>query len=324
MAAAQDSDMRSGLITSILCFMNGELKKDDVTPDKAESLEVAIQCLKLAYNIPDLDDLEEPNLLELYSKAVAQLPPPPTISEEDIKRAEEVKKEGNEFMKVEKYDEAIEKYTDAIKVDPKSAVYYCNRAAAHTGRGDYQAALADCKKAVYIDKSYSKAYSRMGLTYSKMEKYELAVECYENALKLDPNNAGYQSNMKIAKDKIQESQPNTSPFPGFGGAGGFSDMLRDPMMMNMAQQVMKDPAMQQMAMNMMSSFMGAGNPSENGGSQQGSGMPEMSQMSEMLRMGQQFAAHVSQDNPELVESLRQELGKSDDKPKVEPEVENEQ
>lgn len=63
------------------------------------------------------------NLLLFFIK----LPPPLAISEEDVKRAEELKKEGNEFMKVEKYDEAIEKYTDAIKVDAKSAVYYCNR-----------------------------------------------------------------------------------------------------------------------------------------------------------------------------------------------------
>lgn len=51
------------------------------------------------------------------------------------------------------------------------------------------------------------------LTYSKMEQYELAVECYEKALELDPNNTGYQNNMKIAKDKIKERQAN--PAVGF-------------------------------------------------------------------------------------------------------------
>lgn len=73
MTTAQDSDMRNGLVASILCFMNEELKRDDVTPEKAESLEVATQCLKLAYHIPDLDDVQGPNLLEIYSKAVAQV-----------------------------------------------------------------------------------------------------------------------------------------------------------------------------------------------------------------------------------------------------------
>ena len=34
---------------------------------------------------------------------------------------------GNEFMKSEKYADALESYSQAIKLDPKNAVYFCNR-----------------------------------------------------------------------------------------------------------------------------------------------------------------------------------------------------
>lgn len=309
MDCAQETGDRIRLISSILRFMNDELAREDVTPDKSESLEVAVQCLKLAYDIPDESGTEEPSLLEIYTKAVPKVvTTPPPISDEDRKRAEELKKEGNEFMKKEAYQQAVQKYTEAITIDPRSAVYYCNRAAAHTGKGDNEAALSDCKKAVENDRNYSKAYSRMGLTYSKMEKYVQALECYEKALQLDPENEGYQNNMKIAKEKVQEQQANPMPFPGFGGSGGLADMLNNPMVMNMAQQVMSDPAMQQMAMNMMGSFMGGAPPGAPGapGAPGGSG-PDMSQM---LRMGQQFAAQVSEQNPELVDSLRNEMGKN--------------
>ena len=38
---------------------------------------------------------------------------------------------GNELMKQYKYEEAVEKYTEAIEVFP-FATYYCNRAAAYS------------------------------------------------------------------------------------------------------------------------------------------------------------------------------------------------
>lgn len=34
---------------------------------------------------------------------------------------------GNDFMKAEKFSDALESYTKAIRLDGKNAVYYCNR-----------------------------------------------------------------------------------------------------------------------------------------------------------------------------------------------------
>lgn len=34
---------------------------------------------------------------------------------------------GNDFMKAEKFSDAIECYSKALKLDNKNAVYYCNR-----------------------------------------------------------------------------------------------------------------------------------------------------------------------------------------------------
>jgi len=50
----------------------------------------------------------------------------------------------------------------AIELDGRNAVYYCNRAAAHSKLNQHQAAIDDCKKAIAIDPLYSKAYGRMG------------------------------------------------------------------------------------------------------------------------------------------------------------------
>lgn len=42
------------------------------------------------------------------------------------------------------------------------------------------------------------------LTYSKLKKYDLAVECYEKALKLDATNEGYKKNLEIAREHMKE------------------------------------------------------------------------------------------------------------------------
>ena len=51
-------------------------------------------------------------------------------SEADKEAAQKLKNEGNAFMKEKKFQEAVDKYSEAIKVQ-ESAVFYCNRAAAY-------------------------------------------------------------------------------------------------------------------------------------------------------------------------------------------------
>lgn len=53
-------------------------------------------------------------------------------------------------------------FNSAITLDPTNAVYYCNRAAAHSKLNNHLAAIQDCKNAIKLDPSYSKAYGRLG------------------------------------------------------------------------------------------------------------------------------------------------------------------
>lgn len=65
-------------------------------------------------------------------------------------------------MSGKKYDAAIESYTKAIAVDASNPVYYSNRAAAHASKGDHSSAVQDAEKAIEVDPSFVKAYSRLG------------------------------------------------------------------------------------------------------------------------------------------------------------------
>ena len=50
-------------------------------------------------------------------------------------KAEQLKNEGNDLFVKKDYAAACKKYTEAIALDDKNAVLYCNRAAASTGMG---------------------------------------------------------------------------------------------------------------------------------------------------------------------------------------------
>uniref|UniRef100_A0A914Z9C3 Tetratricopeptide repeat protein n=1 Tax=Panagrolaimus superbus TaxID=310955 RepID=A0A914Z9C3_9BILA len=152
----------------------------------------------------------------------------PAPSAEDIQRANALKEEGNECVKASKFNDAIEKYNQAIKLN-RDPVYFCNRAAAYCRLEQYDLAIQDCRTALALDENYAKAYGRMGLALSCQNRYDAAIESYKKALELDPNNESYKSNLAIAEEKVREagqrfqSNPGANPFGGLGGllgAGG--------------------------------------------------------------------------------------------------------
>ena len=49
------------------------------------------------------------------------------LTDDMRQQADKLKNEGNEFVKQEKYREALEAYNAAINIDGNNAIYYCNR-----------------------------------------------------------------------------------------------------------------------------------------------------------------------------------------------------
>lgn len=86
-------------------------------------------------------------------------------SAEDKAQAEKLKQTGNALMSSKKYDEAIQSYDKAIGLDPSNAVYYSNRAAAHSSKGDHLSAVGDAEQAISVDPKFIKAYHRLGYVY---------------------------------------------------------------------------------------------------------------------------------------------------------------
>lgn len=183
------------IILSITKFLKNEKTREEFQSSDRESFEVAIQCLENIYKIDnDTKDAFENDILdlrELYPVEDA------AVTEEDEQKAEEFKNRGNNFMINNDFKKAIEEYTQAISLNPKNPVYYCNRAAAYNKAEQPLNAILDCKSAIKLDPKYSKAYGRLGKAYSEIGLTKEAHEAYINALKYDPSNEMYQENLKF-------------------------------------------------------------------------------------------------------------------------------
>ncbi|XP_060070366.1 small glutamine-rich tetratricopeptide repeat-containing protein beta-like [Ylistrum balloti] len=299
------------LVFSIMRFMEDQKVTGDLDEDSLESLEVGLQCLSNAYGLDMADPSQiakyqvQRNLLDIFNSQISLEPDSDfsTLSlheptEEEKLQAEEKKAKGNEFMKAEKYSDAIEYYTQAIKLDNKNPVYYCNRAAAYSKINKHDLTIKDCQQALSIDPCYSKAYGRMGIAYTAEDDHESALECYRKALDLDPGNQTHQNNLEISEQKLKERAAQTGFNLGAAGMPGLpgmdlAAMFNNPAMMNMARTFMQDPGLQQMMTNMMS------------GAQAGGGQGNMG----LLQVGQQLAAQVQESHPDLVAQLREQMGR---------------
>ena len=99
--------------------------------------------------------------------------------DEQLKKAEDFKSEGNNYVKENKLVLAIDSFTKAIdmKVETsKNAIYLANRAHIHIKMENFGLALADANKAIEIDGDYIKAYYRRASALLNMRKYEEALK----------------------------------------------------------------------------------------------------------------------------------------------------
>ncbi|XP_075249622.1 small glutamine-rich tetratricopeptide repeat-containing protein beta-like [Convolutriloba macropyga] len=317
---AAEIDSKRKLIFSILSFLNDEMSSTELDSDSKESLEVACQCLENVYSVSSTNPEDRrhlftpaslPSILQAHLEQ-SQKP----VSPEDKEAAERLKNEGNNLMKEECYSDAIEKYTSALDLDPRNAVYYSNRAAAHSKMGNHELAIEDCHLALNIDPKYSKVMGRMGLAYTEMKEYDRAIESYTRALEFEPNNESYQNNLRVAQDLAAKASaappPPSGPTLGGvdlaglmggagGGMGGLSSVLNNPDFMNMATKLMQNPQV----MNAFSSAM-----QQNGSSQEASVPPggEPPNMNAFLQMGQRLAEQIEREDPEQVARLREQFG----------------
>ena len=87
------------------------------------------------------------------------------------------------------YDEALQDYDQAIRLDPNSASHYNNRGVIYRIKHDYDRAIADYGEAIWLKSDYPAAYYNRALAYSDKGDYDRALEDFRVVLSFDPKNA---------------------------------------------------------------------------------------------------------------------------------------
>jgi tetratricopeptide (TPR) repeat protein len=103
---------------------------------------------------------------------------------------------GNAYFEKGDLDRAIADHDSALKLNPTSSTIYLNRGVAHGAKGDLSRALADLTDAVRLDPSHARAYYARGVTYQELGDPAKALADLREAMRFAP--AGDASREKAA------------------------------------------------------------------------------------------------------------------------------
>ncbi|KFV41844.1 Sperm-associated antigen 1, partial [Gavia stellata] len=98
-----------------------------------------------------------------------------------------LKNEGNDFVKKGKYEEAVNKYSECMKLNTKECTIYTNRALCYLKLYKYEEAKQDCDHVLQIEDSNIKAFYRRALAYKGLQNYQASVDDFNRVLLIDPN-----------------------------------------------------------------------------------------------------------------------------------------
>lgn len=115
---------------------------------------------------------------------------------------------GNQLFQVEKYEEAIEKYSQAIEIDPSNERLYSNRAAAYIAMENWQGAIKDAEFAIELNPDFAKAFTRLGTALKGAGLWKKAEEAYGKVLAFladeDADWDKIQAEIRVCAEQITE------------------------------------------------------------------------------------------------------------------------
>src|SRR6266851_458729 len=106
-----------------------------------------------------------------------------------LKTKEEWLNEGNALHSLQRYQEALAAYEQAIHLDPNFALAYKNKGWTLNNLKRYQEALVAYEQAIHLDPNLALAYKNKGWTLNNPERLRAVLAAYKQANRLDSNDA---------------------------------------------------------------------------------------------------------------------------------------
>ena len=110
--------------------------------------------------------------------------PEEKLEEDNHKKADEIKAQGNVAFKNKNFDEAIKLYQQAIDLYPKEMVYYLNSAKCYLEKKDFDKSIELCKHVCENCRDFTRratAFGIMGYAYKAKGKLDEALKAFEDS-----------------------------------------------------------------------------------------------------------------------------------------------
>lgn len=124
------------------------------------------------------------NAEKLYHEAIEKAP----------KNWETYQEYGYYLMGKNKFKDAIDNYTKALKLIPENPITLSNIGVAYLYQADFDNAKINLQNAIELEPS-GRSYSNLGVMYYYSGNLQKAAEAFLNAIKLDPDTAEYSYNL---------------------------------------------------------------------------------------------------------------------------------
>ena len=131
-------------------------------------------------------------------------------TKDDAVDADAARERGNARYRQGAYGEAIDAYTESLRIAP-SAAAHANRAMARLKLKDYNGVVEDCDACAALEPDYgSKVYHRRGVAKRELGEYLESVMDFERALRLEPT-SGFLKEERKKSQRAFELEAKTRP-----------------------------------------------------------------------------------------------------------------
>ncbi|KAF2884399.1 hypothetical protein ILUMI_21778 [Ignelater luminosus] len=111
--------------------------------------------------------------------------------------------QGNEFLAVKDYNNAIKAYTNAIKYQSRNATVFYNRGLAYFNLQNYESCIDDAESTINANPNFAPAFILAGDARMQLRLYLDASHFYDQALQLVPGEPTYKQKLDQALNNFE-------------------------------------------------------------------------------------------------------------------------
>jgi tetratricopeptide (TPR) repeat protein len=153
------------------------------------------------------------HLDSIQNASIAGVLPLSNVTQPDPELARVWFNKGRDLDDLGKYEEAIEAYDEAIRLNPNYAKAWFNKGLSLDDLGKHDEAVKAYDEAIRLDpNNAAMAWNNKAISLGDLGKYDEAIEAYDEAIKLDPNYAKAWNNKGLALRKLDRTEEAEAAF----------------------------------------------------------------------------------------------------------------